>query len=383
MASGLFVIARTRRDISFVHSSWQRGIESWRFAVPAVSTPSPLVARTVFDRTLFRAGETVHMKHLVRLESLTGFEAVPADKLPTSLTIQHEGSEDKYDLPLQWDASGQAENTWKIPAGAKLGSYRVVFRRGDDWRAERNSGSFRVEEFRVPLMRAKVGLPATPQVRVTTLPVDLEAHYLAGGAAAGLPVVVRSQIRKRSFRPPIELESFTFANGTVQPGITRTARDEYEREPPPAVHQRIELQLEQSGTARTAITDLPPITEPSDLLVEMEFRDAIGERQTVASTVFLWPASILTGINVEEWASSEKKIAARIAVVDVQGKPVGGAKVRVETLKRTTYSHRQRLAGGFYAYEHSRNQPRLASCARGDRGNGLFFCEAPPPGKAT
>jgi hypothetical protein len=61
-------------DMAFTWSSWQRGIEPWRFNVPTSSEPQPdLRAHTVFDRTLLRAGETVSMKHLLRTETATGF----------------------------------------------------------------------------------------------------------------------------------------------------------------------------------------------------------------------------------------------------------------------------------------------------------------------
>ena len=76
--SGLFVTARKAdakglMDTSFVFSSWQKGIESWRFNVPIASGAEPDVrAATVFDRTLLRAGETVSMKHFVRLETNAG-----------------------------------------------------------------------------------------------------------------------------------------------------------------------------------------------------------------------------------------------------------------------------------------------------------------------
>jgi len=63
---GLFVTAQTAEDLSFVHSSWSQGIEPWRFRLLAESYTGPIVAHTIFDRTLFRAGDMVHMKHLIR-----------------------------------------------------------------------------------------------------------------------------------------------------------------------------------------------------------------------------------------------------------------------------------------------------------------------------
>ncbi|HSQ01485.1 MAG TPA: hypothetical protein VL049_30045, partial [Candidatus Dormibacteraeota bacterium] len=52
---GLLVIAETTGDMSFVHSSWQRGIEPWRFNLPSERWDAPNLAHTVLDRALFRA----------------------------------------------------------------------------------------------------------------------------------------------------------------------------------------------------------------------------------------------------------------------------------------------------------------------------------------
>ena len=65
-------------DMSFVHTSWDDGIEPWRFQLPTDWDPSFEIAHTIFDRTLFRPGETVHMKHLLRGRTLAGFSLLAA-----------------------------------------------------------------------------------------------------------------------------------------------------------------------------------------------------------------------------------------------------------------------------------------------------------------
>jgi uncharacterized protein YfaS (alpha-2-macroglobulin family) len=111
--------------MSFLHTSWNEGIESWRFQVPTEYNSSLIAAHTIFDRTLFRAGETVHMKHVLRKHVTNGFALLPENKRPASIRIQHLGSDQRYDLPIQWDAHGISESTWTIPKGAKLGQYQV------------------------------------------------------------------------------------------------------------------------------------------------------------------------------------------------------------------------------------------------------------------
>lgn len=390
LSHGLFVIAQTDDDMSFVHSDWIDGIEPWRFQLPPENWLGPTVARTIFDRSLFRAGETVHMKHLLRTQTLNGFAVPPAADRPKRVSIQHIGSDEKYEFPLQWDDAGVAETTWEIPKEAKLGGYQVVLARETEkpWQGTLVSGGFRVEEFRVPLMKAVVHLPAEPQVRAAVVPVDVNVQYLAGGAADGLPVVLRAQIRTKTFESAPEFDRFTFANGAVKEGVVRrgVSEEETDEENPPAnekpgVHQRQDLTLDGAGALHSTVTDLPPADTLRELLTEIEFRDPNGEVQTVSSTVPLWPAKLLVGIKVENWATSSKQIEARMAVVDLGGKAVAGAPVRVEVRQRRTYSYRKRLVGGFYAYENVEEiGPPLATLCEGrTNAGGLLLCTGRAP----
>jgi uncharacterized protein YfaS (alpha-2-macroglobulin family) len=383
---GLLVVAQTATDLSFVHSSWNRGIEPFRFQLPSEDWMGPFVTHTIFDRPLFRAGETVHMKHIQRVETLEGFGLVPDADRPTTLTIRHEGSNERYDLPLTWNAQGAAETDWLIPRTAKLGRYQVLVNgpKTPFGPSERPSGTFRVEEFRVPLMKAVVKLPADPQVGSASVPVDVSVQYLAGGGAGQLPVLLRSQIRPRAFQGGPDFEHFTFANGPVHIGIVRHGEDqavEAEGTTQPGPVRRQDLVLDAAGAARARIGDLPPGNTVRELLAEVEFRDPNGEVQTVSSTVPLWPARWLTGIQADSWAGSKDHVRARIAVVDVRGNPVPNAPVRVEMLPRKTYSYRKRLVGGFYGYEHVEETlaPVGVLCDGTTDARGLLVCEGRAP----
>src|SRR5262249_40546142 len=85
LSGGLLVLAESGGDLGLVHSSWDQGIETFRFDLPSEAWEGPVVAHTILDRSLFRAGETVHMKHLLRQESLGGFTAVAPEARPTVL----------------------------------------------------------------------------------------------------------------------------------------------------------------------------------------------------------------------------------------------------------------------------------------------------------
>jgi len=389
---GLLVVAQTPDDLSFVHSSWDEGIERWRFGLPEPSWEGPAVFHTVLDRPLFRAGETVHMKHVARLPAMDGFAPLPAAERPAKVILRHVGSDDMHEVSIAWREPGVAESTWTIPKTARLGRYEVTMpvtvkggrgERGTE--IERTTGEFRVEEFTVPLMRASARPPAEPLVDVSEVPLDIAVGYLAGGGARGLPITVRTQVLPRPVPAFDGFEGFTFANGPVAEGITRNAFDDDEDEAAPAdrarpaVHQRLQLTLDQAGTTRATITSLPRAATPRDLLAEVEYRDPAGEVQTVARRVPLWPSRRLVGLKPSSEEVFGDRVNAQVAAVGLDGRPLAGARVAVDVYERTLYSHRKRLVGGFYAYEHVQEIRRRGELCRGETGpGGVFVCEGSP-----
>ncbi len=400
---GLFVVAQTAGDLTFVHSSWEQGIEPWRFQLPSERYQGPVIAHTIFDRPLFRGGETVSMKHLIRTQTLQGFAPVPDGDRPGQASIRHLGSAERYELPLAWDAAGSATSTWRIPKEAKLGSYEVVLvpparkrpaqsvqpdaeEEAEVEAREWPSGQFRVEEFRVPLMRGVIRPPVEPLVAPAELTVDVSVQYLAGGGAGRHPATLRAQILPGGVPNGEAFEGFVFANGAVREGLVRRGREPEEDEnesgasPRPPIHQREDLTLDAAGTARVTIGRLPRAATPLSLLTELEFRDPNGEVQTVATTVPLWPARWLVGIKPDGWVASRERLRAAVGVMDVAGRPVAGAAVRVDLLEQKAYSHRKRLVGGFYAYEHVQETRRLGELCRGVTGpKGVLSCEGTAP----
>jgi hypothetical protein len=226
--------------------------------------------------------------------------------MPDFVSIEHYGSETKYELPLKWDSQGTAEMTWTIPKDAKLGMYEVsFFKKSDQERKIKPryryhgyetaiSGRFRVEEFRIPLLKGIIQPPSEALINAREFTLDLGVQYLAGGGAGLLPIKLRSEIRSKYIPPGEGFDEFVFSNGRVREGITRRGevleseeevvggiRDERK----PIKLPSKDLVLDPSGSIRTQISDLPKVDTPKEILTEMEFRDPNGEIQTVSSRI--------------------------------------------------------------------------------------------------
>ncbi|MBI5622943.1 MAG: alpha-2-macroglobulin [Elusimicrobia bacterium] len=377
----LMVSATLGQDRAFVLDTWNEGIEPWRFDLPYEWRPAEKVSRsTVFDRSLLRAGETVHMKHFLRRQDLAGFSLPDRKAWPKEAVIEHLGSEESYTLPLSWAADATAAGEWAIPKGAKLGTYRVSlpdpgYENEDSWnRPDPESGTFRVEEFRVPLLKGSIEPPAKPLVAAVEAGLKLAVRYLAGGPAKALAVRLRTQVEPAGGPSFDAFEDFLFGNGPASLELDRG-------EPRPREEVRtLDLTLDGSGTASAVVDRLPAATVLSRLTAELEFRDPNGEVQTVASSVPLWPSERLVGIKPDSWAVSKEKFKFTAAVTDLAGRPDAGAPVVVKLYERKTTSHRKRLTGGFYAYEHETKLAEHGALCHGVTDlRGRLECEAVSP----
>ncbi len=88
----------------------------------------------------------------------------------------------------------------------------------------------------------------------------------------------------------------------------------------------------------------------------------------------------MLGIKPDSWVATKERLKFTVVAVDLRGKPVAGVRVRTDAFKRDYYSHRRRLIGGFYAYEHGYDTTRVGElCDGATDAHGLLICEMPPP----
>ncbi|WP_029525577.1 alpha-2-macroglobulin family protein [Polaromonas glacialis] len=385
-----FVSARATagevEDMSFTWSDWHKGIEPWRFNVPTSSDPVPDTrVHTIFDRTLFRAGETVSMKHLLRTQTSQGF-GLP-DLQQATLVITHSGSGQQTTQAVAWrkTATGglSAESSFSIPPAAKLGVYDVQLkglRQTSDGNQEEtlSSGQFRVEEFRLPVLAGRI-TPADqqPLVNVKAVPADVQVSYVAGGPAVNLPVRVSALVRGKTLRFS-DYEEFSFS----PPRAVRLENAQGEEEASASQDQRVvadklPLTLDRNGAGKLTIPDVPATKQAQELLLEASYADPNGEVQTLRSVSTLWPANVVAGLKTEGWASSSQKIKFQALALDLAGKPATGVALDVKAVARIVTTSRKRMVGGFYAYDNQTSFKDLGLvCSGKSDARGLLLCEA-------
>ena len=412
----LYVVARKGKDLTFTLSGWKEGIEAWRYQIPTdYNATGTLHAHSILDRSLLKPGETVSMKHLIRHRVGTGFVQAKDTELPKFVVFYHAGSDERFQFPLKWqkgsDGGCWSESNWKIPAQAKLGTYSIYLNSeviaakqeddthegagsgeegegGEDGGSRYRvsgleSGEFRVEQFRIPLMKAAIQAPEKIPVAPKQVPLTLSAQYLAGGGAGDLPVVLRTTVEKGGwFSFQDKFEDFTFATAPVKEGTTRYGQQDEESDGESSGETKAKitsqnLVLDSSGILATTVQNIPTSAVPTELHAELEYRDPSGEIQTVSRRVRLTPSEVLVGIKTSSWMAKEKSgIKFTAAASSPTGEPLKGVEISVDAFRSKNISHRRKVVGGLYSYEHAREIKKVASWCHGTTNEkGLLECE--------
>lgn len=369
----LMVSARLGGDFSFVLTNWGQGIQPYDFDLPYGWSDPSAIFHTILDRTLLRAGETVHMKHVYRMPTARGFRSGGAVK--GTLVLQHRGSETSFELPLTLGEDGIGENEWAAPKDAPGGDYDIRVKIGED--TVYTEQSFRVDEYRLPTMRASVSGPKERRARPRRLPVDLYVGYLSGGGAAAAPVKLRTAYEALSDSPD-GWEGFTFGGSRVREGTTALDEEANADGPEFPGAATLPMMLDGQG-ARRATLDVPELEDSARMTVEMDYEDANGETLTASTSIPLYASAVRLGIKPDGWLQRSGDMRLKVVALDLDGKPIRGQRVDIAVYTREILSARRRLIGGFYAYDNNARVTRLgATCSGVSDEHGLAECSLDP-----
>lgn len=158
------------------------------------------VSYGITDRPLYKPGDTVHLKFLLRnLGYAGGDDARFANKLGT-LTIRNGRGEETIKLEnLKPDSRGTIEATIVIPKDAVLGQWQAHYNIINSISANL---TFRVEEYRTPEYEVTVEAPAEPVTLGDSFTATIKANYFHGAPVRNAEVhltVKRSSLNERWF----------------------------------------------------------------------------------------------------------------------------------------------------------------------------------------
>jgi alpha-2-macroglobulin len=392
--NGYLIIAEKENDLSFVHSSWDNGIEIWRYNLPGnnyYSDSKQYIVHTILDKVLYRAGETVNMKHIFRKQNISGFSIPTPENNPKSIIITHLGTNQKYTYNITWNLGG-SEFNFAIPKEAKLGTYQITLEK--DSNNSYNTGYFRVEEFRLPILKGNIVVPSNKLINSKEIPITLSVDYLSGGPASNLDVKLKYFKGNNDINDIIGNEDLYFYSKEIKEGKNQRQgynyyiydNEDYQEESNSYNEKinKISYKLNSKGTTNIVIDNNFKQETLFNYVLEMEYRDPNGEIQTVSSSVPVYPSNYTIGMRVQSYNPESNLLKTKMVVLDVNNNPISNHKVLVEVFKKNVYSSRKRIVGGFYSYDDIEEISKIGKFCEGKTDEkGILYCEFAPPEKGS
>jgi len=331
----------------------------WHFPVHASWQKVPEAARRAFlftDRSLYRPGETVRLKGIVR--TLRGNAIEAAKPAAARVVIVDPTEKEIFTQPVTLTAAGSFDLAYTLPAG-QTGTHLIrleypeelaAAKTTEDWaekEALSNNASFeiplRVEDFRRNAFEITQAI-APPATAAATVEAALEARYYQGQPVAAGKVSYHTRITATNPYPE-RFRDFLFGNHRSEDwrywyhyfGCRWDAEGDGDESPGVDVAQlQGETMLSPDGKTTVSIplpqTDFPTCRE---VLVASEVTDANNQTLTARTTATVHPAATYIGISrTDSLIRAGEELALRVVAITPDGEPLTSATTVKATLTR-------------------------------------------------
>ena len=283
---------------------WDVGASPWQLG--ASSYVPGRVGHVYTDRPIYRPGETVYYKAVVRDDD-DAFYSVPGPGTEVSVTIRDPRREYLLNTTAEVDEFGTVAGEFVLPGDAATGAYSVSLNccRG-------GSTSFSVAEFRTPEFEVEVGTAEEHYVAGETIATEAQAHFYFGGAVGGADV----EWAARAFPTAIRVEGYEDYSFSEYDYYYRTSdyRDAWRG----------------NGTARTNASGVARFEVPARLeqdegtqsfTISATVRDANGQAVANSTTATVHPATWYAGIKTESYiAKAGEPETVHLVTVDYESR---------------------------------------------------------------
>jgi uncharacterized protein YfaS (alpha-2-macroglobulin family) len=336
-------------DVAYASSNWNNGIGPWDFESNFnLGEAKPLLRGSVFtDRGVYKLGEEVHAKAVLRSDTPAGIQLLPAGT-PVEISVRdsHDKEVDKRTIKLnEWSS---AEWTMPLADDGVLGTYRIAAKvTGQRLTA---NGDFLVAAYRRPDFRVDVTLNAPTSVAGTKLAGTITARYLFGAPMSSLPV------KWTYSKSPLYDVTPAIRNRFPEGQFTFLGRDVDEN----ATTQRVsskETKLNAKGELKLGLDTVREAGWPWSYELEGDVTDVSRQHIANRASFRVDPAPWYIGIKVPPYfAEAAKGIDTAFVAAALDGTAASGVSIIVDLHRIQWNSVRQAAGNGFYNWESTRKE---------------------------
>ena len=344
---GRYAIVNDGSHFAFAYSDWGSGVSPWDFGVWSdyYTTPDQPLAYVYTDRPLYRPGQPVDFKGIVRQNDDLKYSLLPWDSVDVEInsydeTVYHEV------LPLS--KFGTFDGEILLDENAALGYYSIVVRphAGEDGIG---GVGFSVAEYRKPEFLVTASADPEQVLAGNEFNVTVQADYFSGGGVANADVSWAMSAVDYTFQPSGDLSRYTFTDYDRDADFY----NEFFNQPRTEIVASGMDKTDQNGSFRIALNaDLSEASGSRKFVFEATVTDLAGTSVSDRTEVIAHQAEVYPGVRPQRYVGMVgEEQAFDLVVVDWDQKPVAGAKVDVEIVERRWYSVQKQDADGFVTWE--------------------------------
>lgn len=336
----LYAIVTDEKYFAFTNSSGYSGVSPEDFGIWSsyYSLPESALAYLYTERPLYRPGQPVYFKGIVRMDRDMAY-SLPTEEKVELVISSYEGEVYRVDLPLS--EFGSFDGKFLLDENAALGSYTIEARFP---KSDRILGTvyFTVAEYRKPEFIVDVSAQPADVLVGNKFEALISAEYYSGGALSGAQVSWTLNSFPTTFTSPASLSAYNFIDDTVfETG--RPERSRAER----VVAQGSSVTGEDGKLVLNLLAD-PQSADPTrSLVLDVTVTDFAGTSVGGQAQLTAHHSQVYAGIRPERYvgkAGEEQRF--ELVAVDWGGKLLPGQKMDVVISERQWFSIQEQDARG-------------------------------------
>ncbi len=324
-------------DFAIAADSWTFAAAAWYFGIPNWSYSQDLTTYLYTDRPIYRPGQTVNFRLVMREKQDGGF--APPPTWPVTVKMEGDYSEGVSGRPeigtanLVLSSYGSAAGAITLPEDAAPGYYNLSVD------ADPNAWlSFQVAEYRKPEVELQVSFAKKDWLAGEFVEANVQAAYYFGAPARDLHLAWTLYSKPTYFSLPSGYQTGALATSWLNP------REDAEYYPDPALGVMIasgEQNTDANGSVKINLSAEDWIASVDTLnrqllTLEVNLMDENESPVSASGSASLHPADFYIGLRSEAWVGKAGVEAGfRVQTVDWQKKPSGGHALQAQFQKVT------------------------------------------------
>ena len=354
-----------------VSTRWDEGASPWQVNVPTARFRPQMLGNLYTDRPIYRPGETVYYKGVVRNED-DAIYSIPTSSTALGVVIQDPRYQRVSSTTVELNDLGTFAGEFVIPEGARTGDYTIQLRPAG------NSSvitwiSFTVAEYRAPEFEIEMETGRLHYIDGEAIDTTTHARYFFGSPVPQARVEWSTSSWSTSFRPQghwrysfNDYDSATSSYSTP-PDTSGVAQTDA------LGAGRFDVAAVAGGPGRTErVTITSTVIEPG------------GQAVSGSISAIVHPAAWYVGVRPDSYvATTDEAETIQILTVDPEGRIVPEKRVTLRIYQREWVTTKEQSASGRRVYRSEAVDTEIAVRAVTTDGDGSGTVSFTPPAPGT